>query len=88
MRKISRNNIVYFKHDVLKHPYLIHDVFKEEVTLGKKDNPNEEQEESVPMSKLSFFENVDLLEALDTMSYLISKNHGKVLSSSAQGSKR
>ena len=74
MKKISRNNIVYFKHDVLKHPYLIHEVYKEEVTLGKKDNPNEEQEESVPMSKLSFFENVDLLEALDTMSYLISKN--------------
>ena len=56
MSSITENSIVYFKDDQSKHPYLVHQVLDDKVSLGLRDFPEIEQDWYVPIDKISLFE--------------------------------
>lgn len=56
MSSITENSIVYFKDDQSKHPYLVHQVLDDKVSLGLRDFPEIEQDWYVSIDKISLFE--------------------------------
>lgn len=56
MSSITENSIVYFKDDQSKHPYLVHQVLDDKVSLGLRDFPEIEQDWYVLIDKISLFE--------------------------------
>ena len=60
MSSIKENSIVYFKDDRSKHPYLVHNVLENEVSLGLSDFPEIEQDWYVSIDKISLFDDDEL----------------------------
>ncbi len=60
MSSIKENSIVYFKDDRSKHPYLVHEVLDDKVSLGLSEFPEIEQDWYVSIDKISLFDDDEL----------------------------
>lgn len=71
MSSIKENSIVYFKDDQSKHPYLVHNVLEDEVSLGLRDFPEIEQDWYVSIDRISLFDDDELKFAEALMQELL-----------------
>ena len=69
--KIKSGDLVYFYDDSSKHPYLVHDVFGNKVSLGQMEYPDVEQDDYVDMLDVKLFDKSDLLKAKEIMEDLL-----------------
>ena len=68
---IKVGSLVYFYDDETKHPYLVHDVFGKQVSLGLMEYPDVEQDDYVDMRDVKLFEKSELLKAKELMDDLL-----------------
>lgn len=61
--EIKVGSLVYFYDDETKHPYLVHDVFGKQVSLGYMEYPDVEQDDYVDMCDVILFNKSELVEA-------------------------
>ena len=60
---MNANSIVYYKDDINKHPYLVHEVLdNNRVILGLKEYPDVEQDFSTPIDIIGEFEREELIK--------------------------
>ena len=64
-------DLVYFYDDETKHPYLIHDVFGSQVSLGQMEYPDVEQDDYVDALDLRKFIKSELLNAKEIIDELL-----------------
>jgi hypothetical protein len=69
--KIKVGSLVYFYDDETKHPYLVHDVFGKQVSLGLMEYPDVEQDDYVDMRDVKLFEKSELLKAKELIDDLL-----------------
>jgi hypothetical protein len=68
---IKVGSLVYFYDDETKHPYLVHDVFGKQVSLGLMEYPDVEQDDYVDMRDVKLFEKSELLKAKELIDDLL-----------------
>lgn len=57
MTKFKSGDIVYYKDDKTKHPFLVHHKYsKRQVSLGLKEYPDTEQDFTTNISQIKHFE--------------------------------
>ena len=61
--EIKVGSLVYFYDDETKHPYLVHDVFGKQVSLGLMEYPDVEQDDYVDMCDVILFNKSELRNA-------------------------
>ena len=71
MSSIKENSIVYFKDDRSKHPYLVHQVLDDKVSLGLRDFPEIEQDWYVSIDKISLFDELERQFAEEVLEQLL-----------------
>lgn len=72
LKRLKIGDLVYFYDDDTKHPYLVHDVFGNQVSLGLMEYPDVEQDDYVPIGDLRKYKNNDeLLVAKEIMNDLL-----------------
>ncbi len=69
--KIKVGSLVYFYDDETKHPYLVHDVFGKQVSLGLMEYPDVEQDDYVDKSDVILFNKSELVVAKKIMNDLL-----------------
>jgi hypothetical protein len=69
--KIKSGTLVYFYDDETKHPYLVHDVFGKQVSLGLMEYPDVEQDDYIDMLDVKLFNKSELLKAKEIMDDLL-----------------
>ncbi len=69
--EIKVGSLVYFYDDETKHPYLVHDVFGKQVSLGLMEYPDVEQDDYVDMSDVILFNKSELVVAKKIMNDLL-----------------
>jgi hypothetical protein len=60
---IKSGDLVYFYDDETKHPYLVHDVFGKQVSLGLMEYPEVEQDYYVDIADVILFNKSEIREA-------------------------
>ena len=68
---IKVGSLVYFYDDETKHPYLVHEVFGKQVSLGLMEYPDVEQDDYVDMRDVKLFEKSELLKAKELIDDLL-----------------
>ena len=69
--EIKVGSLVYFYDDETKHPYLVHEVFGKQVSLGLMEYPDVEQDDYVDMRDVKLFEKSELLKAKELIDDLL-----------------
>jgi hypothetical protein len=69
--KIKIGSLVYFYDDETKHPYLVHDVFGKQVSLGLMEYPDVEQDDYVDILDVILFDKSELLKAKEIIDDLL-----------------
>lgn len=69
--KIKIGSLVYFYDDETKHPYLVHDVFGKQVSLGLMEYPDVEQDDYVDILDVRLFDKSELLKAKEIIEDLL-----------------
>ena len=69
--EIKVGSLVYFYDDETKHPYLVHDVFGKQVSLGLMEYPDVEQDDYVDKSDVILFNKSELVVAKKIMNDLL-----------------
>jgi len=69
--KLKIGDLVYFYDDETKHPYLVHDVFGNQISLGQMEYPDVEQDDYITISDLRKFNKNELLEAKEIINGLL-----------------
>ena len=69
--KLKIGDLVYFYDDETKHPYLVHDVFGNQISLGQMAYPDVEQDDYITISDLRKFNKNELLEAKEIINGLL-----------------
>jgi hypothetical protein len=73
--EIKVGSLVYFYDDETKHPYLVHDVFGKQVSLGLMEYPDVEQDDYVDKSDVILFNKSELVEAKKIMKVYFNINY-------------
>jgi hypothetical protein len=63
--------LVYMYDDDTKHPYMIHDVFGKQVSLGLMEYPDVEQDDYIDISDVRLFSKDELLQAKEIIDDLL-----------------
>jgi hypothetical protein len=61
--KIKEGSLVYFYDDSTKHPYLVHEVFGNKVSLGLMEYPDTEQDDYIDILDVILFDKSELFDA-------------------------
>ncbi len=61
--KIIEGSLVYMYDDTTKHPYLVHEVFGNKVSLGLMEYPDTEQDDYIDMLDVRLFDKSELFDA-------------------------
>ena len=69
--EIKVGSLVYFYDDETKHPYLVHEVYGKQVSLGLMEYPDVEQDDYVDMRDVKLFEKSELLKAKELIDDLL-----------------
>ena len=69
--EIKVGSLVYFYDDETKHPYLVHDVFGKQVSLGLMEYPDVEQDDYVDILDVRLFDKSELLKAKEIIEDLL-----------------
>ena len=69
--KIKEGSLVYFYDDSTKHPYLVHEVFGNKVSLGLMEYPDTEQDDYIEILDVRLFEKSELLKAKEIIKDLL-----------------
>ena len=69
--KIKEGSLVYFYDDSTKHPYLVHEVFGNKVSLGLMEYPDTEQDDYIDILDVRLFEKSELLKAKEIIEDLL-----------------
>lgn len=69
--KIKEGSLVYFYDDTTKHPYLVHEVFGNKVSLGLMEYPDVEQDDYIDILDVKLFEKSELLKAKEIIEDLL-----------------
>ena len=69
--KIKVGDLVYFYDDSDKHPYMVHDVFNDKISLGLMEYPDVEQDDYVDAIDLKLFNKSELINATKIMNKLL-----------------
>jgi hypothetical protein len=69
--KIKEGSLVYFYDDSTKHPYLVHEVTNNKVSLGLMEYPDTEQDDYIDILDVRLFEKSELLKAKEIIEDLL-----------------
>jgi hypothetical protein len=69
--KFKVGELVYMYDDDTKHPYMIHDVFGKQVSLGLMEYPDVEQDDYIDISDVIKFTKSELLVAKEIIDDLL-----------------
>jgi len=69
--KFKIGELVYMYDDDTKHPYIIHDVFGNQVSLGLMEYPEVEQDDYADMLDIRKFTKSELLQAKEIIDDLL-----------------
>jgi len=72
MKDLKVGDLVYLYDDETKHPYKVHDIFNNQVSLGLMEYPDVEQDDYINIADIRKFEtNDELLLAKDIIHSLL-----------------
>ena len=63
MVKIKRGDLVYYKDEPDKDPFIVHDISGKDVSLSLREYPDTEQDFWTPKSKINKFRGEELKKA-------------------------
>ena len=63
MKKIKKNDLVYYDDDITKFPYLVHEVNGNLISLGLMEYPEIEQDYFIDISEVNLFSEDELIKA-------------------------
>ena len=69
--KFKVGELVYMYDDETKHPYMIHDIYGNQVSLGLMEYPDVEQDDYTDIRDIRKFTKSELLLAKDIMNSLL-----------------
>jgi len=69
--KIIEGSLVYMYDDTTKHPYLVHEVFGNKVSLGLMEYPDTEQDDYIDILDVILFDKSELLKAKEIIENLL-----------------
>lgn len=69
--KFKVGELVYMYDDETKHPYMIHDIFGNQVSLGLMEYPDVEQDDYIDIMDIRKFTKSELLQAKEIIDGLL-----------------
>ena len=63
MKKIKKNDLVYYYDDTTKFPYLVHEVNGNLISLGLMEYPEIEQDYFIDINEVNLFSEDELIKA-------------------------
>jgi hypothetical protein len=70
-KEIKVGDLVYFYDDSDKHPYMVHDVFGKQVSLGLMEYPDVEQDDYIDIADVKLFNKSELINATKIINKLL-----------------